>query len=85
MNELSTVRGAVVDPQGRPVAEAAVAIVESTAPIPEIALLTDDAGRFSLQLPSGRFTLEAHGLNDMKGRRTIEVSVPETEIRIEVH
>lgn len=29
--------------------------------MPEIALLSDDAGRFSLRLPPGIFTLRAHG------------------------
>jgi hypothetical protein len=38
-----------------------VTIVESTVPMPEIALLCDDDGRFSLRLPTGRFTLRAHG------------------------
>lgn len=36
-------------------------IVESTVPMPEIALMCDEHGRFSLRLPPGRFVLRAHG------------------------
>ena len=84
MNKLSTIAGVVVDASGRPVPDATVTVVESTSPVPELALLTDDAGRFSLRLPSGRFTLEAHGPNDTKGRQTVEVSGAEVRTRIEL-
>jgi hypothetical protein len=40
---------------------ALVTIVESTVPMPEIALVCDERGRFSLRLPPGRFKLRAHG------------------------
>jgi hypothetical protein len=53
--------GRVVDGSGAPVPDALVSIVESTVPMPEIALLCDPRGRFSLRLPPGRFTLRAHG------------------------
>ena len=50
-----------MDGGGAPVPDAIVTIVESTVPMPEIALLCDAHGRFSLRLPAGRFTLRAHG------------------------
>jgi hypothetical protein len=53
--------GRVVDASGAPVPDAIVSIVESSVPMPEIALLCDAGGRFSLRLPPGRFTLRAHG------------------------
>jgi hypothetical protein len=51
----------VVDESGAPVPGALVSIVESTVPMPEIALVCDEQGRFSLRLPPGRFRLRAHG------------------------
>ena len=55
------VRGRVVGAAGEPVADALVVIVESSVPVPEIALQSDADGRFALSLPPGRFTLRAHG------------------------
>jgi hypothetical protein len=43
------------------VPDALVTIVESTVPMPEIALMCDARGHFSLRLPPGRFVLRAHG------------------------
>jgi Carboxypeptidase regulatory-like domain len=51
--------GRVVDARGAPVPDAFVSVVESSVPVPEIALRTDELGRFSLRLPEGRFTLRA--------------------------
>ncbi len=53
--------GRVVDASGAPVPDALVTIVESTVPMPEIALMCDAGGRFSLRLPAGRFRFRAHG------------------------
>ena len=39
---------------------ALVTIVESSVPMPEIALVCDERGRFGLRLPPGRFKLSAH-------------------------
>ncbi len=58
---LSTLTGRVVDVSGAPVPDARVAIVGGSVPVPEIALLCDSQGRFSLRLPPGVFTLRAHG------------------------
>jgi hypothetical protein len=54
-------KGRVVDASGQPVPDALVTIVESTVPMPEIALMCDAGGRFSLRLPPGRFRFRAHG------------------------
>jgi hypothetical protein len=54
--------GRVIDAGGAPVPGALVTIVESTVPMPEIALVCDSDGRFTLRLPPGRFTLRAHGV-----------------------
>jgi hypothetical protein len=52
--------GRVVDDRGAPVPNALVALPAGTAPVPEIALVSDAHGRFSLRLPPGQFTLSAH-------------------------
>lgn len=59
--DLAALSGRVVDADGAPVPGALVAIVESTVPVPEIALVCDNDGRFTLRLPPGRFTFRAHG------------------------
>jgi hypothetical protein len=53
--------GQVVDARGAPVPDALVTIVAGTVPMPEMALMADADGRFTLRLPDGRFTLRAHG------------------------
>ncbi len=52
--------GRVVDVSGNPVAGALVTIVRASVPMPEIAIVADSEGRFSLFLPAGRFTIRAH-------------------------
>ncbi len=81
MTAAGTVRGVVTDHEGRPVPRATVVVVDGTAPVPEIALVTDDAGRFGLKLPRGRFTLEAQGEGGAKGQTIIEVAGPSHDIR----
>lgn len=78
------VRGVVVDCEGRAVAQATIVVVNGTAPVPEIALVADDAGRFGLRLPHGRFTLEAQGYCGSKGRMTIEIAGSSQKIEIQV-
>ena len=61
--------------------EPLVAIVESTVPMPEIALLGDAGGRFWLRLPPGRFTLRAHGAGGT-GQVEVEGAPADDEILI---
>ena len=82
MKYAGTVHGLVVDAADRPAAQATIVVVEGTVPVPEIALLADDHGRFALKLPQGRFTLEAQGDAGAIGRATIDVPGPSGEVRI---
>ncbi len=57
---MTVLRGQVVDPDGRPVLEAAVYVVSAPVPMPDIAQLTDEQGQFSLSAPvPGRYTVGA--------------------------
>lgn len=51
----------MVDARGAPVPRAQIVIAAGSVPMPEIALLADDDGCFSVRLPPGVFTLRAHG------------------------
>jgi hypothetical protein len=54
----SVIAGVVVDARGNPVEEARVYFVEGPVPLPDIAALTDSAGRFALSAPvSGTYQL----------------------------
>ena len=65
--------GQVIDADGAPVAGARIVIPLSSAPMPEIAFVSDAQGRFALRLPEGRFTLRAHGPNGLSGEVEIQV------------
>jgi hypothetical protein len=79
-------KGRVVDTDGHVVAGALVTIVSSTAPVPEIALVTEEDGSFSLGLPDGRFRLRANTADERSGEADIdsaaEASHDETIIRV---
>lgn len=73
--EATTIR--VVDEAGSPVEEASVVVVSSSVPFPEMAMLTDAAGKLTLFLPVGRFELEARGPGGGKGKVEFEIREPQ--------
>ncbi len=60
-----------MDETGRAVPGATVAVVRSSVPFPEIALLADDDGVVDLRLPPGTFTFRAHGPAGRSGEVTV--------------
>jgi len=84
MSDTGAVQGIVVDGEGRPVAHATIVVVSGTAPVPEIALVADDAGSFNLRLKHGSFTLEAQGKGGARGWATVEVAGPIIKTKVEV-
>jgi hypothetical protein len=73
----------VLDAADRPVAEAFVSVIEGTAPVPEIALVTEADGSFQIGLPPGRFRLRATTADGRSG--DVEVSgESDEEMRIRV-
>jgi len=79
VSSLTELTGHVVDINGDPVPEAIIAFVESSVPMPELALLADEDGRFWLQLPSGRFVMQAHGSGGKMGKISFEIEPPKTK------
>jgi hypothetical protein len=76
--------GRIVDSSGAPVANATIAIVASTVPMPEIALLSDEDGRFALRLPPGRFTFRAYGPEGGMGEAEVDGAPEADEILITI-
>jgi protocatechuate 3,4-dioxygenase beta subunit len=81
---VAVIRGRVVDPQGQPVAQAAVYIVSSPASMPDIAQLTDEQGQFAMSAPvPGSYTVGAR--SDDWGIAKTDVAVgSEEEVTVEV-
>jgi len=73
--------GIVVDAGGRPVRGALVSVAWGTGPTPEVAVETDEEGRFRLHLPEGRYRLAAHTAGGAAGE-TETRGEAEEEIRI---
>jgi len=72
VSSLTEQSGRVVDAVGAPVPGAQIVIVDSSVPMPEIALVSDANGYFSLRLPEGRFTLRAHAPGGSSGEVEVE-------------
>ncbi len=51
-NNQTTISGTVLDPDGQPVADARVYFIEGPVPLPDVALLTDRNGEFTLSAPA---------------------------------
>jgi hypothetical protein len=71
---VAIIRGQVFDPEGRPLAEAAVYVVSAPAAMPDIAQLTDGEGRFSLNAPApGTYTFGARSDAFGQAQNVVEV------------
>lgn len=79
----TTTRIRIVDQNGRPVSEATVAVVRSTVPFPEIALIPDADGIVMVQLPPGTFTFRAHGPFAQQGEATVTSPLSEILLQLE--
>lgn len=80
------ITGTVTRPDGTPVAGAFIAATpldRPAPPIPEIAILTNEAGRFTWPLRPGRYRLTAMHEGDEVGAATAEVTAGAlSEVRI---
>lgn len=80
-DEGSVISGRVHLPDGRAVSEARVSIASSPVPTPDVALLTDDDGRFELRAPTaGRYEVAIHA--DGLDPQVIQIDAREGEPRV---
>lgn len=57
-NNQSVISGTVLDPDGQPVPDARVYFIEGPVPLPDVAILTDRNGAFTLTAPAtGTYTI----------------------------
>jgi Carboxypeptidase regulatory-like domain len=82
--KISVISGRVLSADGQPIAGARVFFVSSPVPVPDIALLTDGTGRFSLTAPvPGAYRIGCS--SDEFGSATITVDVPEGQnVEVEI-
>ncbi|MFE5672605.1 carboxypeptidase-like regulatory domain-containing protein [Agromyces sp. NPDC056523] len=86
--DVPLITGRVTDDAGRPVAEAAVAIVAAPGPVPDIAALTGADGRFTMSVAEpGEYTVVATAPDQRTGAVTVLVGAEgpvegEVEIRV---
>ena len=79
-----TIEGRITDRHGRPVADATLSIVRATAPVPDIAMMTDRRGRFYLDhLAPGRYRLRV-SVGDGGQGRTVDFTVPRPGGRLDL-
>ena len=78
------IQGQVVDPEGQPVAEAAVYFVAAPVNMPDIAQLTDDDGKFTANVGApGEYTLGVRSDEWGEVRKDVNV-IGEDPVTIEV-
>jgi Carboxypeptidase regulatory-like domain len=82
--KISVISGRVLSADGQPIAGARVFFVSSPVPVPDIALLTDGTGRFSLTAPvPGAYRIGCS--SDKFGSATITLDVPEGQnVEVEI-
>lgn len=80
------VNGTVLDATGQPVAGATVIFTESPVPVPDVAALTDDEGKFSLAAPApGHYELLVNAAGHAEKHIDAEVgAVKGGQLRIEL-
>jgi hypothetical protein len=75
---MALIHGQVIDAQGAPLAEVPVYFIAAPMPMPDISLLTDEEGRFTLSAPvAGHYTLGARADNGQSAQAEVEVSSTE--------
>ena len=72
------IHGRVVDSAGHAVANATVIVVHGLAPVPDIAAVSDEHGRYVFgRLPAGTYRLRAIGPDGNEGETDVTVPRPE--------
>lgn len=60
---METIQGLILDQMGNPIPDATISMVQATAPVNDIGIMTNDQGRFFIDdLHPGRYTIRIfHG------------------------
>jgi protocatechuate 3,4-dioxygenase beta subunit len=78
---VTRILGTVTGPDGAPIAEASVYFMEGPVPVPDIAQLTDDQGRFQLNATApGTYRIGVRAQNFEAAEVTVEVG-EEAEVK----
>lgn len=81
---MNDVRGRVVDKTGAAVDGALIVVIAGSVPVPEMALVADGEGHFSVRLPVGRFTLQARGGDGSSGTTEVETGSASPEVVVTI-
>ena len=80
----AVVSGRVLDALNRPVSGARVFVRQAPGPVPDLALLTDGDGRFTLSLPtSGRYELVCNSDELGATSITFDAGASDTTVRLQ--
>ena len=72
-----------MDGKGSPVSGVLISVESGTAPYPDVAISSNDEGKFSVYLPSGRFRLGAYSQDGSYGTVELDSTVnPHLVIRL---
>jgi hypothetical protein len=73
-----------VDAQGRPIVDATVSVIESPQPIPDLGMLTDDAGEINIDVTAaGTYGFSLYH-NGQTHRATSTIHLSDTKVRLRV-
>ena len=79
------ISGTVVDGDRRPVADARIAFSRGPVPMPDIAMLTDDHGHFTLSVPvKGTYELTFTADPHPPQRKTVNVDSDQVSVTIQI-
>jgi hypothetical protein len=83
---MTTLKGTVAGPDGRPVPEASVYFLAAPVPVPDVAALTAEDGSFTLAAPApGEYRVGSRAEGFLPGETVVHVSATNSqEIRIEL-
>jgi hypothetical protein len=80
----SIISATVLDFKGQPVADARAYFIDGPVPLPDIATLTDDGGKFSLTAPAaGTYQIECSAEGFANAIVTVNVSNGQ-DVRVEI-
>ena len=80
---MSVIRGTVLDAAGKPVAGARVYVTQAPGPVPDVAVLSDAAGRFTLAAArAGRYEVACS--SDALGGASVQVTVGSATAEVEL-